>query len=210
MLMNVTTPGDDSYCFAVGSLSKTNFGKDDKSGSDNLRIFTKAGSTAGKFCLGFSKNKSTGTYIDAEYDTGTTYLVVLKYEFVDGTGNDICSIWVNPATDAKQEPTAALTTSTGADFSANNGVNILILRQGDRETSLDIFVACFAPDDIMGRALRKFGRRRSRTGADGRYNHRITGSLGLWHDTSGRPRIQDLRRQGHKYIERCLPIHIIG
>lgn len=74
MLMNVTTPGDDSYCFAVGSLSKTNFGKDDKSGSDNLRIFTKAGSTAGKFCLGFSKNKGTGTYIDAEYDTGTTYL----------------------------------------------------------------------------------------------------------------------------------------
>lgn len=130
MLMNVTTPGDDSYCFAVGSLSKTNFGKDDKSGSDNLRIFTKAGSTAGKFCLGFSKNKGTGTYIDAEYDTGTTYLVVLKYEFVDGTGNDICSIWVNPAKDAKQEPTAALTTSTGADFSANNGVNILILRQG--------------------------------------------------------------------------------
>ena len=129
LLMNVTSPGNDSYCFAIGSLSKTNFGKDDKSGSDNLRIFTKSGSTAGKFCLGFSKNKSTGTYIDAEYDIGTTYLVVLKYEFVDGSNNDVCSIWVNPDTDAI-EPTAALSTNVGADFSTNNGINILILRQG--------------------------------------------------------------------------------
>lgn len=129
LLMNVTSPGDDTYCFAVGSLSKTNFGKDDKSGSDNLRIFTKAGSASDKFCIGFSKNKGTGTYIDAEYDIGTTYLIVLKYEFVDGTGNDVCSIWVNPATNSA-EPTAALSTNTGADFSANNGVNILILRQG--------------------------------------------------------------------------------
>lgn len=128
LLINVTTPGDDSYSFAFVGLSKTNAGLAGKSGDEKCRIFTKA-TDATHYQIGVSKNGSTGTYADATLETGKTYLVVLKYEFVDGTTNDICSLWLNP--DMKAEPqNADATISSAADASATNGLIGIEFRQG--------------------------------------------------------------------------------
>lgn len=128
LLINVTTPGEDSYSFAFVGLSKNNAGLAGKSGDEKCRIFTKA-TDASHYQIGVSKNGSTGTYADATLEIGKTYLVVLKYEFVDGNTNDICSLWLNP--DMKAEPkTADATISSAADASATNGLIGIELRQG--------------------------------------------------------------------------------
>lgn len=128
LLINVTTPGEDSYSFAFVGLSKNNAGLAGKSGDEKCRIFTKA-TDASHYQIGVSKNGSTGTYADATLEIGKTYLVVLKYEFVNGNTNDICSLWLNP--DMKAEPkTADATISSAADASATNGLIGIELRQG--------------------------------------------------------------------------------
>lgn len=60
--------------------------------------------------------------------SGTTYLVVMKYEFIDGSNNDELSLWVNPA-NAEQAPEATLSITTGSDYSTTNGMQGIALMQ---------------------------------------------------------------------------------
>ncbi|WP_291114111.1 T9SS type A sorting domain-containing protein [Flavobacterium sp. UBA6135] len=67
-------------------------------------------------------------YSSATYNTNTTYLVVISYTFVDGTGNDVVKIWINPSSLGSTEPTAnATATNTGTDLTS---VSRLLVRQG--------------------------------------------------------------------------------
>jgi len=99
------------------------------------RTFIATGSSASKYKVGLAFNSSTvptGTDLSADLDTGTTYLVVLKYQFVAGTLNDVVSMYLfadgaNIATEPAIPtvgPLAATLSATDLDF-----VQLVALRQ---------------------------------------------------------------------------------
>lgn len=120
-LINVQTPGDDGYTYAFlvnGRFSKSEMG----------RVFTKAVDES-HYQIGIAKNSANGVYADASLEIGKTYLIVAKYEFIEGSTNDIVSLWVNP--DMKAEPASAdATDSAKADASTSYGIIGVELRQG--------------------------------------------------------------------------------
>lgn len=63
-------------------LGKTNIGSDHRA-----RIFVKR-STNNKLAFGIAQSSTTPNYSDFIYDLNITYLVVLKFHFVAGSGND--------------------------------------------------------------------------------------------------------------------------
>jgi len=83
---------------------------------------------------------SSGTGASLSADGSTTYLVVAKYEWVDGGANDVVTVWVNPGNLGAAEDTGnKVSTSAGTDgtdsagratFSRGPNVNIDELRIG--------------------------------------------------------------------------------
>lgn len=66
------------------------------------------------FNLGLSKNSNTVAGWSSKLNINQTYLVVLYYEIVSGTSNDIAKIWINPDLSGS-EPTPDLSTSSNND-----------------------------------------------------------------------------------------------
>lgn len=132
-LVKVNAVADDVYFFVL--LQPTNTGMvDGKSPLENARLLASKCDTEGKFVFKISRNSATLFETTGEYELGGTYLVVMSYEFVDGTKNDIIRLWVNPVTSgAEPEPTIAINsaTHTGADMSKIQGLE---LRQGSSAT----------------------------------------------------------------------------
>lgn len=90
------------------------------------RLFLKT--SGSNFFFGLSKSTETATYTTTEYTVGTTYLVVLKYEIVDGTVNDKLSLYVLDSTIPSTEPvTPAIPAITGTAADVNP--NQIALRQ---------------------------------------------------------------------------------
>lgn len=95
----------------ANSLDATKFG-DAEAGSEGAGLFAQASGEG--FKLGVSRNvanlgnvKTLVAWADEECALGTTYLVVVKYEIVDGADNDRISLWINPAK-GDAEPTASV------------------------------------------------------------------------------------------------------
>ena len=87
---------------------------------------------ATQFKLGLTFNNSTVTGdTTANLTIGTTYLVVVKYQFVSGTANDEVSLWLFEDGDniasLPATPTIGPLTGTAADLTA---VQAVVLRQG--------------------------------------------------------------------------------
>lgn len=124
--------GGDVYFFSLCQRGAKNDQGivNEKSGSEIARLVCCQADNAGKFVLGLSKNAASAQAKTEELDLNTTYLVVLKYTFVDGTNNDELVMWVNPASDA--EPATAQLTgdSSKADASSSMGLQGITLRQG--------------------------------------------------------------------------------
>lgn len=131
MLVNITDAGQgDKPAYFIAFTGKTSKGwVDGVNATEYGRIFSiKSGE--GKFQLGISKNNAAPSVTTEDLDLGKTYLLVLKYEFIDGSSNDITSLWVNPA-DFKNEPTTTLIgTISQGDASATNGLQGIEIRQG--------------------------------------------------------------------------------
>lgn len=127
-LVNIEQVSGTNYFLSFAAENYKGFG-DTNSGSNYGRVFAAPGSTEGTFKFGISKSKSTPTDLtEQEYSCGETYLVVAKWELVDGNSNDILSLYINPVSSAS-EPTAMLTTTTGSDFTASRGVTAVTLSQ---------------------------------------------------------------------------------
>lgn len=95
----------------ANSLDATKFG-DAEAGSEGAGLFAQASGEG--FKLGVSRNvanlgnvKTSVAWADEECALGTTYLVVVKYEIIDGADNDRISLWINPAK-GDAEPTASV------------------------------------------------------------------------------------------------------
>ena len=129
-LVNVQTVpagGDVYFMSMVQRGAKTDATiVDGKSGSEYGRIFVCPGDAAGTFKFGVSKNSASAVVKSGDMQLNTTYLLVLKYEVVEGTTNDIVTLWVNPA-NTDSDPAGGMTVSSGADSSY--GIQGLTMRQ---------------------------------------------------------------------------------
>lgn len=83
----------------------------DNAGAFFGRFQSKQGSVAGKLLFGIGAG-STITFGTTEYDANTTYLVVIKFDFIDGTTNDVASIYILTAP-TNSIPGTPEATSTG-------------------------------------------------------------------------------------------------
>lgn len=116
----------------ANSLDATKFG-DTEAGSEGAGLFAQASGEG--FKLGVSRNvanlgnvKTSVAWADEECAIGTIYLVVVKYEIIDGADNDRISLWVNPAK-GDAEPAASVVAEEECSESLAD-VRGIELRQG--------------------------------------------------------------------------------
>lgn len=116
----------------ANSLDATKFG-DTEAGSEGAGLFAQASGEG--FKLGVSRNvanlgnvKTSVAWADKECAIGETYLVVVKYEIIDGADNDRISLWVNPAK-GDAEPAASVVAEEECSESLAD-VRGIELRQG--------------------------------------------------------------------------------
>lgn len=116
----------------ANSLDATKFG-DAEAGSEGAGLFAQASGEG--FKLGVSRNvanlgnvKTSVAWADEECALGTTYLVVVKYEIVDGADNDRISLWINPAKGDAEPAASVVANEESAESLAD--VRGIELRQG--------------------------------------------------------------------------------
>lgn len=116
----------------ANSLDATKFG-DAEAGSEGAGLFAQASGEG--FKLGVSRNvanlgnvKTSVAWADEECAIGTTYLVVVKYEIVDGADNDRISLWINPAKGDAEPAASVVADEESAESLAD--VRGIELRQG--------------------------------------------------------------------------------
>ena len=134
-LVKVNAVADDQYFLAF--IQPTSAGiVDKKTPPENTRLIASKGSADGKFVFKISRNSATLFESTEEFGLGKTYLVVMSYEFKEGTKNDVVQLWVNPAVASTEpQPNAAINsaTHTGADMKSFQAIE---LRQGSSATKV--------------------------------------------------------------------------
>lgn len=134
-LVKVNAVADNQYFLAF--IQPTSAGiVDKKTPPENTRLIASKGSADGKFVFKISRNSATLFESTEEFELGKTYLVVMSYEFKEGTKNDVVQLWVNPAVASTEpKPNAAInsTTHTGADMKSFQAIE---LRQGSSATKV--------------------------------------------------------------------------
>ena len=134
-LVKVNAVADDQYFLAF--IQPTSAGiVDKKTPPENTRLIASKGSADGKFVFKISRNSATLFESTEEFELGKTYLVVMSYEFKEGTKNDVVQLWVIPAVASTEpQPNAAINsaTHTGADMKSFQAIE---LRQGSSATKV--------------------------------------------------------------------------
>ena len=134
-LVKVNAVADNQYFLAF--IQPTSAGiVDKKTPPENTRLIASKGSADGKFVFKISRNSATLFESTEEFELGKTYLVVMSYEFKEGTKNDVVQLWVNPAVASTEpQPNAAINsaTHTGADMKSFQAIE---LRQGSSATKV--------------------------------------------------------------------------
>lgn len=92
-------------------------------------VWTRLSATAGKYNIGVStRSNSAVSWLTADLDPGTPYFIVVAYDIITGTANDVARIWLNTTAIGSPEPTANATAAVGTDLSAA-GIDKILLRQ---------------------------------------------------------------------------------
>ncbi len=143
-LLKVDTVGTNNF-LAICDSAATYSVVDGKSPSEKIKLYALAGSTDNKFKFAIGKAGGTNcvNYVstEAEYDLKSTYLVVIKYEFVVAPEDkdsaktrqdDRVYLFVNP--DLTAEPTTenavvTLSGTTYGDDISYRGANAIALKQ---------------------------------------------------------------------------------
>lgn len=102
----------------AGSSASTLFG----------RLHVKKVNSGSNYRLGIQNNSGTGasqTEFATDLVFGTTYLVVVKYDF-NGASNDIATLWVDPSSLGGTEPSGGVSNSGGNATSATTFASICI------------------------------------------------------------------------------------
>ena len=96
----------------------------------NERVFVKKPtSSSNLIAFGILKGTTTTStvYTSAVYPMDSTYLLVIRYKFMSGTGNDSVSLFVNPQINHETSPTIKVSDITSTDL---DSVWAVALRQG--------------------------------------------------------------------------------
>lgn len=119
MLINVTaaSAAGDYFAHFFGNLFKD-------------RVMIRAAGEG--FNIGMDGGSGTATYLPDTYAFGQTYLLVISYQFVEGAGNDVASLWVNPDLSGAEPAPSLTNVPVGNDDSNMNGFR---LRQNTPATS---------------------------------------------------------------------------
>ncbi|TGE20910.1 T9SS type A sorting domain-containing protein [Hymenobacter metallicola] len=129
------TPVYAAFLVQVGSSTGADYffhlGPDPISTTYRARVLVKPGTTAGKVQFGVSGSGTTAVYDPTEYETGTPYLLVVRYSF--GSSGTETRLYVNPGV---SEPTASNATSTEAATSSPTNIGSVALRQGSNTSPL--------------------------------------------------------------------------
>ena len=137
-LLNVSAVGTN-YFLAVCDSAFAAF-SDGTSPSEKIKLYAMAGSAEGKFKFALGKGNAAYVATEAEYDLNTTYLVVIKYEFVVASGDESSTktddplyLFVNPALTAEPSTSTAVATINGDTYGSDiawRGANAIELKQG--------------------------------------------------------------------------------
>jgi hypothetical protein len=98
----------------------------------NLRIYVKA--VAGGIDFGVSRGSVTTAPATAAAFTGNvyslnqTYLITCKYEWLAGTADDACSIYIHPTTPNLVEPAAMSATNVGSTGVLDGTISAIFIR----------------------------------------------------------------------------------
>ena len=81
--------------------------------------------------IGINPRTSTPTWVTGTQSLGSTVFVVVSYEFITGTANDVVNIWINPSSStfgssSVPTPNATATNTGGTDLT---GIDRFFLRQ---------------------------------------------------------------------------------
>ncbi|MFM2156797.1 MAG: hypothetical protein RL516_1546, partial [Bacteroidota bacterium] len=133
-LLNITSLGtiNTTGGYTIGFLDNTTttFG-----GNVWLRL-----SGTSNFNIGINHRTTAANtvWLPTAYSTNTTYLVVIAYQIVTGSVNDVAKIWVNPTSFGGAEPTASGTTTvSGADLAS---IQRFYLRQDNASATPNISI----------------------------------------------------------------------
>jgi hypothetical protein len=100
--LDINTSNGDKFANFVSSVS-----------TRRCHLFIRQGSDLSKFCLGLAKtNTDSPSWCTTELNLNTTYLIVVRYNFL--STNDITRLWINPNL-LGVEPTPNLEVSSGSD-----------------------------------------------------------------------------------------------
>ncbi len=130
-LVNITTTTNASGDYFL-HFGPATIGTDFKG-----RIFWKKDPAGSNIAFGLAKagNAAAATYTGFNYQFDTTYLIVMRYDIITGTANDVVKLWINPSTAI--EPTENLTAPdvTGTDI---GNVGAVAIRQGNPTSPIRI------------------------------------------------------------------------
>lgn len=98
-----------------------------------LRNTVLAGTTQYNIGVNPRTTAANTAWVATPLDTGTTYLVVISYQIVSGTTNDIVKIWINPAVGGSEPAATQTATNTLTDLTT--GVQKILLRQDAAATT---------------------------------------------------------------------------
>ena len=125
---NATVTGDYFFHFMTGTTTFVG------------RLFIKKDATdATKFTAGVLKGSTVAStvYSPTLLSMNTTHLMVLKYTINSGAGDDVVSLFVDPATGAEGTPTVVAADVASTDLSP---VGIIALRQGSASVASSLIV----------------------------------------------------------------------
>lgn len=132
-IVNVVNPGNTSgdYFLHISSAGPT-------STDFHSRLFVRQGSSAGLFNLGIQNHTTPGSrqWDSTNYPVGTPVLVVVSYDLVSGTVNDVSRVWVNPSLGLPTPPPATVTSTAVTGDTDLTTVGRVNLRQGSGNTNL--------------------------------------------------------------------------
>ena len=166
--VQLNTTGEDSYKF-LPSISNTgtvylsflvkflngqtgdfffHLGDSSVNNSQKIaRVYAKL--AGGNIAMGLAKNNETPVYTGGNYTIGTTYLVVLKYEFFNGPDNDLVSLFIFDPNDCPPivEPDATIGPLGSGENDLTN-VGKIVLQQGAGSKSATLIIDGICMDRV--------------------------------------------------------------
>ena len=130
-----TTSGAQSATNANNSILSFAINESNNAlGSLNGRVLIKT-FDASTYNLGVSRRGETPQFAETNLKTGTAYLVVAEYAFVDGEKNDIVNLYINPTKDEQTVAVSSTNPST-ASADAEKLVGVALCSNGNTPTGM--------------------------------------------------------------------------